>query len=164
MISKIYILNGANGSGKKELTKAFKSVSKTEVISISPIDPIIELFSHVEVTDSDRVRRFLLSHTKDLLDDLVEYSVKYILGKVKEYKEDPDTYILIVKIKEEAIISLLSSLLDVETILITRDGENKNLPKDKILGSYVNYRYLIHLEKDDKLEDLKLVASEILYR
>lgn len=143
MIDKIYIINGVSGSGKDEFVKAYSRESLCNVINISSVQPVKDMLAEAGLYTRDETGRLIVSDIKDMLDESLDYTIKYIRNVIEEAKEDDYCNVLFIHIREEYLISMISALYSVKTLLITNKSIVDMNEKDSLVGKAIIYDYEI---------------------
>lgn len=170
---KIFIVNGAPGSGKttfEQLCQKINTPHKTWIIST--IDPIKQAAERMgwDGQKDPKSRRFL-SDLKDLATEYNDCSLNYCLKEIellKSYIESvdmtdkSDDFIMFIDCREPAEIDKLKKATGAQTLCIRRSSAAGQKFSNHADAEVYNYAYDYVIENDGTLDDFAVVALEFL--
>lgn len=165
---KIYIVNGAAGSGKTTFEHNVEAIVGDSCYILSTITPIKQLARNLgwDGTKDLKSRKFL-SDLKDLLTEWNDYPFKYICEQVTniqeywaEYGISPKNIVFFIDCREPEEIKKLCDKLDAKSLLIRRASAENSETSNHADAEVLNYNYDIVIENDGNLIDFAQKAFD----
>ena len=170
---KIFIVNGAPGSGKTSFEIFVKQASRTRgfLVDIFSTIDFVKDIAHQCGWDGTKTleNRKFLSDLKDLLTEWADIPFKKTLDHVESikshweiYEVENDNNIIFIDCREPQEIKRLCNTLNAKSVLIQR-ADNENIPTSNHADQNIlNYNYDIIIDNNSNLENLEARAIEFI--
>lgn len=157
---KVFIINGAPGSGKTTFEE-FVQGEYSDCAIISTVDYVktVAKFVGWDGTKTLKNRKFL-SDLKDLLTEWEDIPFINTIERCKEYENT--NYIVFIDCREPDEIERLCIALDAQSIVIRRDEAERIMTSNHADANVLDYYYDIIIDNNGTLNDLKDAAKTFL--
>lgn len=165
---KIFIINGAAGSGKDtfvELCRKF--TGDAFLLNISTVDKVKEIATACgwDGTKTPENRKFL-SDLKALLTDWADVPLNDMIHKIEKFKQElryyeipDDRAIVFIHCREPHEIRKLVKALGARTLLIRRTAAENITASNQSDAGVFDYEYDIHINNNGSLAELERTAE-----
>jgi hypothetical protein len=165
---KIFIINGAAGSGKDtfvELCRKF--TGDAFLLNISTVDKVKEIATACgwDGTKTPENRKFL-SDLKALLTDWADVPLNDMIQKIERFKRGFEIYdisddraIVFIHCREPEEIRKLVKALNARTLLIRRSAAENITASNQSDAGVLDYEYDIHINNNGSLAELERTAE-----
>ena len=165
---KIFVINGAAGSGKDtfvELCRKF--TGDAFLLNISTVDKVKEIAIACgwDETKTPENRKFL-SDLKALLTDWADVPLNDMIQKIERFKRGFEVYdvpddraIVFIHCREPEEIRKLVKALDARTLLIRRTAAENVTASNQSDAGVFDYEYDIHINNNGSLAELERTAE-----
>ena len=157
-MKKVYITNGGARSGKDSFAELLDKY--IPVFKYSSIDLVKEMFESIGINryDKTEAKRKLWSDGKDMLTKYDDIPFKDMASIVADFnKNDIDTDVLLIDIREPDEIARAAKAFGAETILIKNPNVNK-IESNHADANVENYEYDYIIENNGTIKQLDKMA------
>ena len=167
---KIYIVNGAPGSGKTTFEKYVSYISAPYCYNLSTVDFVKEVATYCGWNGEKELKdRKFLSELKRVLtewDDIPIKKIKKEIGSIKftmsQYNLSSDKCCVFIDCREPKEIERLCNELGAKSLLIRREtAENKETSNESD-ANVLNYNYDIIIDNNGTIRDLAFRAIDFV--
>ncbi len=164
---KVFVINGAPGSGKDTFCEYCENILHPYVKIISTVDYVKKVASFCGWNGmKDFKNRKFLSDLKNLLtewDDIPWKKVKKGMDnfclELEQFGLDSEKAVLFIHTREPAEIERYKKEYNAQTILIRRDEAEQKTFSNHADNDILNYNYDIKINNNNSLEHLKIAAK-----
>jgi hypothetical protein len=165
---KIFVINGAAGSGKDtfvELCRKF--TGDAFLLNISTVDKVKEIATACgwDGTKTPENRKFL-SDLKALLTDWADVPLNDMIQKIERFKRGFEAYdvsddraVVFIHCREPEEICKLVKTLGAHTLLVRRAAAENIAVSNQSDARVLDYEYDIHINNNGSLEELERTAE-----